>query len=215
MRFVHPAHAYDSEAEDEEYERWERAQKKLRGENVSGSDDDAAKATTKGKAKGARPSSLLSLEPYLSIDAEAAYTSDASSTSAASNMASLDTGAHIHLPVVAIGVPFPEVFSVVHEQLFYPRRTWDATLLGLSSDVVTPQHAAEALARTSTSELGHKLWFIYRVWVNMLAIGIDDPTMWAAVDRTYSMIVKVVMDYRNHVRGRAEWAGRQLAQLKF
>lgn len=118
----------------------------------------------------------------------------ASSTSDASAAAALEVGEHIHLPLLAIELPDPDSFNLIHERLHCPYLKWQPALLGLGLfHAVSPEQAQAHLAKRSVTELINLLKKIHGVWGNLVALGLENGPMWSELGSAYSLVVSILL----------------------
>lgn len=141
------------------------------------------------------PMSIYSEMPALdAIDEDDDGASVASSTSDASEIAALEVGEHTHLPALAIELPDPDSFDLIHNRLHQPFLKWQPALLGLPLCQATgPEQAKAALARMSFNRLLTQLRRVHGVWGNLVALGLENDAMWRELASAYNMVVSALL----------------------
>lgn len=118
----------------------------------------------------------------------------ASSTSGVSVIAALEVDDHIHLPVLAIELPDPGSFNLIHDRLHTPYLKWQPALLGLDIyQSISPDQAKAHLAKLGVSELIKLLKKIHGVWGNLVALGLENNAMWSELGSAYALVVTVLL----------------------
>lgn len=156
----------------------------------------AFRVSSLSKASGAiLPNNEGSPPSPMSVDSSPSdgYDSDASSSTEVSSIVYHDVGPYLHLPVLALQVPDPKSFEVVHTRLHIGVK-WQASLLMIKPSLLTSPAAAHSLlSGLSTFELNNRLRFMHGVWQNMYALGVQSDDMWKELTSAWAIVIQVLM----------------------
>jgi hypothetical protein len=147
------------------------------------------------KARDNSPMSTIEELPHVDDMEDINVADEAySSCSGASAIAALETGEHIHLPILAIDLPDPTTMVLIHERLHHPFNKWQPALLGLNlHQAITPDAAQTYLAQRSLPELFKVLAKLQGVWKNISALGLENDAMWRELASAYNIVVSVLL----------------------
>lgn len=148
----------------------------------------------------------------LSNISDASTSSTGTSISTASAIAALDTGDYRHLPILAIALPHPDSFPLIHQRLHCPHMKWQHELLGIKSGSSKPEptEIAAELAARPTRSLIATLTSLHCVWCNVMSLGLVLDEMWSELSSAWAFVVgELGKRAKVQEEARAAWAAAQ------
>lgn len=119
--------------------------------------------------------------------------SDASDASAASDMLT-DAGGCRHLPVLALEVPSPATWHLLHVRLHSSDGyEWQRSLLDVPG-AGSPGEARRMLAGLGSDELQARLARVHGVWQNCCALGVTNGKVWDQLASAWGVLVDVLVE---------------------
>ncbi|WOO81484.1 Clampless protein 1 [Vanrija pseudolonga] len=113
----------------------------------------------------------------------------------------------VHLPLHKLVLPAPAAFDLLSARLHHTSGKWQASLLGLpASSIPTPSAAGALLAHLSAMQLKARLDTVFGVWMNMVALGVDDDAMWNELGGAWNVLVLAFVGSVAGVAAETRWA---------
>lgn len=113
----------------------------------------------------------------------------------------------VQLPLHKIVLPAPAAFDLLNARLHHTSGKWQASLLGLpASSIPTPSAASALLSHLSATQLKQRLDVTFGVWMNMVALGVDDDAMWNELGGAWNVLVLAFVGAVAGVAAETRWA---------
>ncbi|KAL1411183.1 hypothetical protein Q8F55_002134 [Vanrija albida] len=112
----------------------------------------------------------------------------------------------VSLPLHKLVLPSPATFDLLSTRLHHAGGRWQAALLGLKAhDIPTPSAAAAILAQVPAPQLKARLDAVFGVWMNMVALGVDDDAMWNELGGAWAVLVPAFVGKCAGVAAESSW----------